>query len=112
MKLVMALIKPHNLNPVHKALVEIGVTRHAASEVKGFDREVDHAEVHRGTEYHIPFMPMVKIEAVVADAMVERVVGAIRQAGGTGHPDDGNIVVCEALGAVGIHTGDSDDAAP
>ena len=112
MKLVMALIKPHKLNPVHKALVGIDVTCHAASEVKGFDREMDHAEVHRGTEYHISFMPMVKIEAVVPDVMVERVVGTIRQAGGTGHPDGGNIVFCEALSVVSIHTGDPDDAAP
>ena len=111
MKLVMALIKPHKLDPLHRALIEIGVTSHAASEVKAFNRQADHAEVHRGTEYSIPFMPMVKIEAVVADDMVERVIVAIRQAAGTDHVDDGNIVVCEAQEAISIHSGDSDEAA-
>ena len=118
MKLVMALIKPHKLEPLHRALVEIGVAGHAASEVKGFYRKADHAEVHRGTEYSIPFMPMVKIEAVVADDMVERVIVAIRQAAGTDHLDDGtdhlddgSIVVCEAREAISIHSGDADGAA-
>ena len=107
----MALIKPHKLEPLHRALVEIGVDGHAASEVKGFYRKADHAEVYRGTEYNIPFMPMVKIEAVVADDMVERVIVAIRQAAGTDHLDDGSIVVCEAQEAISIHSGDADEAA-
>lgn len=103
MKLVMALFKPYKLGSVHEALVEIGVTNHNATEVKGYDHQSDHAEVHRGTEYNIPFVSMAKIETVVADDMVERVIATIRQAAATGDPADGNIFVWETHNVVSIH---------
>ena len=111
MKLIRAVVKPHKLDPVHAALVEVGVTGLIASEVKGFDRQMDHAEMHRGTEYQIAFMPMVKIEAVVTDELVEPVMEAIRRTAGTNQDDDGKIFVCEVVGAQRIHGGEIGEAA-
>lgn len=111
MKLIKAVIKPHRLDPVHEALVDLGVTGLTASEVKGFDRQMGHAELHRGMEYNIAFMPMVKVEAVVADNLVEPAVDAIRRAAGTNHSDDGKIFVCEVLNALRIHGGETGEEA-
>ena len=111
MKLIRAVVKPHKLDPVHAALVEVGVTGLIASEVKGFDRQMDHAEMHRGTEYQIAFMPMVKIEAVVTDELVEPVMEAIRRTAGTNQDDNGKIFVCEVVGAQRIHGGETGEAA-
>ena len=111
MKLIRAVVKPHKLDPVHAALVEVGVTDLTASEVKGFDRQMGHAEMHRGTEYRIAFMPMVKIEAVVTDELVEPVMEAIRRAAGTNQDDDGKISVCEVVGTRRIHGGETGEAA-
>ena len=111
MKLIKAVVKPHNLDPVHEALVEVGVTGLTASEVKGFDRQMGHAELHRGTEYRIAFMPMVTIEAVVTDELVEPVMEAIRRTAGTNQDDDGKIFVCEVVGAQRIHGGETSEAA-
>ncbi len=111
MKLIRAVVKPHKLDPVHAALVEVGVTGLIASEVKGFDRQMDHAEMHRGTEYQIAFMPMVKIEAVVTDELVEPVMEAIRRTAGTNQDDDGKIFVCEVVGAQRINGGETGEAA-
>ena len=80
MKLVVARIQPHRLDPLHDALVDLGVTNLTAIEVKGFGEAVGHAEIHRGAAYNVAFMPMVKIEVVVEDSLVEQVVSTIRQA--------------------------------
>ena len=103
MKLVKAVIKPHRLDSVHEALVDIGVTDLTASEVKSFDRQMGHAEIHRGTAYRVAFMPMVKIEVVVADGLVERVLDTILEMAGTDHPGDGKVFVCDVLSAL-AHT--------
>ncbi len=95
MKLVTARIQPHRLNPVHEALVDIGVTNLTASEVKGFGGGVGHAEIHRASAYKVTFMPMVKIEAVVADGLVERVVAAVHQASAGSQAQPSKIWVSE-----------------
>ena len=111
MKLIKAVVKPHKLDPGHAPLVEVGVTDLTASEVKGFDRQMGHAEMHRGTEYQIAFMPMVKIEAVVTDDLVEPVMEVIRRTAGTNQDDGGKIFVCEVVGAQRIHGGETGEAA-
>lgn len=111
MKLVKAVIRPHKLDPVHEALVAIGVASLTAGEVKAFDRQMQHAEIHRGTQYSIAFMPMVEIEAAVADDMVEKAVETIREKAVTGAPGDGRILVCDIAGAMRIHTQETGDSA-
>ena len=111
MKLIKAVIKPHKLDPVHEALVKVGVSSLTAGEVKGFARQMGHAELHRGTEYRIAFMPMVKIEAVVADELVEPVMETIRRTAGTDQEDDGKIFVCEVVGAQRICGGETGEMA-
>ena len=97
MKLVTARIRPDRLEPVHAALVEIGITNLTATEVKGFGRDVGHAEIHRGAQYQVDFMPMVKIESIVADDLVEHVVTAIREASATDQASGSDIWVSDVL---------------
>ena len=82
MKLVMAVIKPHKLDPVREALTEIGVSGLTASEVKGFGRQKGHTEIYRGAEYTVSFLPKVKIELVVPDDLVERTMETDQGRGG------------------------------
>ena len=111
MKLIKAVIKPHKVDPVREALAGLGVSAMTATEIKAFDKQMGHAEIHRGKEYAIAFMPMVHVEAVVADGMVDEAVDAIRRTAGTDNPGDGKIFVCEALSALRIHTGETGEAA-
>ena len=111
MKLVKAVIKPHKLDPVHEALVGLGVTGLVATEVKAFDRQMGHAEIHRGTSYAVAFMPMVEVEAMVSDGIATQVVDTIREKAGTGNADDGKIFVCDMLDAMRINSGETGDAA-
>ncbi|MCY3985349.1 MAG: P-II family nitrogen regulator [Roseovarius sp.] len=102
MKMIKAVIKPHKLEPVHEALLEIGVPTLTATEVKGYDKEMQHAEVHRGTQYRVAFMPMIKIEAIVEDELVDNAIAAIRTTAGTTQKNDGRIYVSEMIGAESI----------
>ncbi len=111
MKLVKAVIKPHKLDPVHEALVQIGVPGLIAREIKAFDRQMGHSEIHRGTQYSVAFMPMVEIEAAVADGLVEEVVEAIRQKADTKSAGDGKILIGDLSDALRIHTGETGEAA-
>ncbi|EQD48011.1 Nitrogen regulatory protein PII, partial [mine drainage metagenome] len=74
MKMVMAIIKPFKLDDVRGALSDIGVTGITVTEVKGFGRQKGHTELYRGAEYVVDFLPKVKIEAAVPEALVERVI--------------------------------------
>ncbi len=111
MKQVKAVVKPHKLDPVHEALVEIGVAGLVATEVKAFDRQMGHAEIHRGASYTVAFMPMVEIEAVVPDDMADRVVATIREKARTDSAGDGRIFVSDVQGALRIHTEETGDSA-
>ncbi len=105
MKQIAAIIKPHRLDTVHEALVGLGVAAHSATEIKAFDTETVHAEIHRGKQYNVGFMPMMQITTVVDDDMVDSVVEAIRRASSTGNADDGQIFVCDVQSTQRIHTG-------
>ena len=106
MKKVEAIIKPFKLDEVKQALSEIGVAGLTATEVKGFGRQKGHTELYRGAEYVVDFLPKVKVEVVVADQMVGRVVEVIERAAKTGRIGDGKIFVTNVEEVVRIRTGE------
>jgi nitrogen regulatory protein P-II 1 len=105
-KKIEAIIKPFKLDDVKDALHEVGVSGITVTEVKGFGRQKGHTELYRGAEYVIDFLPKVKIEVVVEQALVDNVVEAITQAARTGRIGDGKIFVLPIEQAVRIRTGD------
>ena len=107
MKLVKAIIKPFKLDDVREALSDIGVMGITVSEVKGFGRQKGHTELYRGAEYVVDFLPKVKIETVVDDEAVEKVIEAISNAANTGKIGDGKIFVLNVEQAIRIRTGES-----
>jgi nitrogen regulatory protein P-II 2 len=111
MKLVTAIIKPFRLDDVREALSAIGVQGLTVTEVKGFGRQKGHTELYRGAEYVVDFLPKLKVEAAVADALAERVIEAIESAARTGRIGDGKIFVCPIEQVVRIRTGETGDAA-
>lgn len=111
MKMVTAIIKPFKLDEVREALSDIGVQGITVTEVKGFGRQKGHTELYRGAEYVVDFLPKVKVEAAVADDLVDRVIEAIEGAARTGKIGDGKIFVTPVERVVRIRTGDLDDAA-
>ena len=111
MKLVMAVIKPFKLDDVREALTPLGVQGLTVSEVKGFGRQKGQTEIYRGAEYHVNFLPKVKIEVVVAADMTDQVVEAIIKAANTGKIGDGKIFVLPIERAVRIRTGELDTEA-
>jgi nitrogen regulatory protein P-II 2 len=111
MKLVMAIIKPFKLDEVRDALTPLGVQGLTVTEVKGFGRQKGQTEIYRGAEYHVSFLPKLKIEVAVAAEMVEAVVEAIGNAARTGKIGDGKIFVLDVERALRIRTGEADAAA-
>ena len=107
MKLVMAIIKPFKLDGTREALTELGVQGLTVSEVKGFGRQKGQTEIYRGAEYAVSFLPKVKIEVVVEDGLLDRVVETIQTAAITGKIGDGKIFVLDVSQAVRIRTGES-----
>lgn len=111
MKKVEAIIKPFKLDDVKEALTDVGVTGMTITEVKGFGRQKGHAEVYRGAEYIVDFLPKVKIEVTVADESVTDVVSAIQQAAHTGKIGDGKIFISTVEQVIRIRTGETDETA-
>ena len=111
MKKVEAIIKPFKLDDVKDALAEVGVSGITVSEVKGFGRQKGHTELYRGAEYVVDFLPKVKVEVVVDDALAARTVDAIADAARTGRIGDGKIFVSPVESAVRIRTGERDSDA-
>ncbi|MEO5765662.1 MAG: P-II family nitrogen regulator [Casimicrobiaceae bacterium] len=111
MKKVEAVVKPFKLDEVREALSEIGVTGLTVTEVKGFGRQKGHTELYRGAEYVVDFLPKVKVELIVGDALVERAIEAIVKAARTGKIGDGKIFVTPVEQVVRIRTGESGEAA-
>ena len=106
MKKIEAIVKPFKLDDVVEALSEIGVEGVSVSEIRGFGRQKGHTELYRGAEYVVDFLPKVKVEAVVEDDQVDRVVEAIEAAARTGRIGDGKIFVIPVEQAIRIRTGD------
>jgi nitrogen regulatory protein P-II 1 len=106
-KKVEAIIKPFKLDEVKQALSEVGIAGLTATEVKGFGRQKGHTELYRGAEYVVDFLPKVKVEVVVSDQLVGRVVEVIERAAKTGRIGDGKIFVSSIEEAIRIRTGES-----
>ncbi len=111
MKKVEAIIKPFKLDEVKDALAEVGIKGMTVTEVKGFGRTGGKREVYRGSAYVVDFVPKVKIEVVVPDALVAGVLEAIERAAKTGRIGDGKIFVTTIEEAVRIRTGERGDDA-
>ena len=107
MKLVTAIIKPFKLDEVRQALSDIGTQGITVTEVKGFGRQKGHTELYRGAEYVVDFLPKVKLEAAVDDAMVALVIETIEAAARTGKIGDGKIFVSDLEQVIRIRTGES-----
>ena len=107
MKMVTAIVKPFKLDEVREALSTIGVQGITVTEVKGFGRQKGHTELYRGAEYVVDFLPKVKIEAAVDDALIDRVIEAVEAAARTGKIGDGKIFVSSLEQVVRIRTGET-----
>jgi len=111
MKLIIAVIKPFKLDDVREALTPLGVQGLTVSEVKGFGRQKGQTEIYRGAEYHVNFLPKVKVEVAVSDDLAEQVVEAIMKSAHTGKIGDGKIFVMDVERAVRIRTGEINEEA-
>ena len=111
MKKVEAIIKPFKLDDVKEALTELGVIGMTVTEVRGFGRQKGHTELYRGSEYTVDFLPKVKIEVVVAEELVDKVVSTIASAAKTGSIGDGKVFVMPINHSIRIRTGETGEAA-
>lgn len=111
MKLVTAIIKPFKLEEVREALQEAGVEGLTVTEVKGYGRQKGHKEIYRGAEYAVNFLPKVRIDIVVAENLVSKVIEELTNNARTGEIGDGKIFVQPVEQAVRIRTGETDQAA-
>lgn len=106
MKKIEAIIKPFKLDEVKENLNTIGVRGLTVSEVKGFGRQKGHTELYRGAEYVVDFLPKVKLEIIVGEDLVGKVVDTIEKAARTGRIGDGKIFVTPVEEVVRIRTGE------
>ena len=106
MKYIIAVIQPHRLDAVREALAGIGVQGLTVSEVRGFGRQKGQTEIYRGAEYTMQYVPKVKLEIAVDDAIADRVVEAIGNAARTGRIGDGKVFVLDLEGAMRVRTGE------
>ena len=111
MKKIEAIIKPFKLDEVREALSELGCSGLTVTEVKGFGRQKGHTELYRGAEYTVDFLPKVKVEVILADAMVDKAIDAIIKAARTGKIGDGKIFVTDVSQVVRIRTGETGEDA-
>jgi nitrogen regulatory protein P-II 1 len=111
MKKVEAVIKPFKLDEVKDALSKIGIYGMTVTEVKGFGRQKGHVEVYRGTEYEVTFIPKVKIEVVVPDAIIDKVIATIIEKAKTGNIGDGKIFLYSLEDVIRIRTGERGESA-
>ncbi|HEC28115.1 MAG TPA: P-II family nitrogen regulator [Gammaproteobacteria bacterium] len=107
MKLLLAIIKPHKLDDVREALSQVGVTGVTVTEVRGFGRQKGHTELYRGAEYHVEFLPKVKLEIALAADQLDQAVDAIISAGRTDKIGDGKIFVLDLEQVTRIRTGET-----
>jgi nitrogen regulatory protein PII len=111
MKKIEAIIKPFRLTDVKDALHELGIQGMTVSEVKGFGRQKGHTEIYRGSEYTVDFLPKIKLELVITDALAQTAVEAIVKAAKTGKIGDGKVFVSSIEEAVRIRTEEKGDKA-
>ena len=106
MKLVTAIIKPFTLDDVKASLEQLGVLGMTVSEVQGYGRQKGHTEVYRGAEYAVDFVPKLRIEVLVDDTAVEKVLDAVVEAARTGKIGDGKVWVTPVETVIRVRTGE------
>ena len=111
MKKIEAIIKPFKLDDLKGAMHDLGIHGMTIVEVKGFGRQKGHTEVYRGAEYVVDFIPKIKVETIVADEMVDKVVDTIMNTVRTGKIGDGKIFVLPVEKVCRIRTGETDNDA-
>ena len=111
MKKIEAIIKPFKLDEVKDALNSIGIHGMTITEVKGFGRQKGHVEVYRGNEYEVNFLPKIKLEVVIPDSMIDKVISTIIEKAKTGNIGDGKIFLYSLEDVIRIRTGDKGEAA-
>lgn len=107
MKQVVAIVKPFKLDEVKEALKEAGVEGLTVSEVKGFGRQKGHTELYRGAEYVVDFLPKVRLDIIVNDEKVSKIVEVIQKAAKTGRIGDGKIFITPVEEVIRIRTGET-----
>jgi nitrogen regulatory protein P-II 2 len=107
MKLITAIIKPFKLDEVRQAVADIGIQGVTVTEVHGYGRQAGRAEIYRGAEYRIDFLPKAKIELAVDDSIAEQVMEAVCNVARTGHPGDGKVWILELEQALRVRTGEA-----
>ncbi len=107
MKKIEAIIRPFKLDEVKEALLDFGIKGMTISEVRGYGRQKGHTETFRGSEYHIEFIPKIKIEVIVADDKVEKVIDSIIKTAKTGQVGDGKIFIYDVQEVIRIRTEES-----
>ena len=111
MKLIIATIKPFKLEEVREALTTVGVRGMMVTQIKGFGAQSGHTEIYRGAEYAVNFVPKVKLEIVVPDALVDAVVSTIARAARTDKIGDGKVFVLDVESALRVRTGEMNEDA-
>ena len=111
MKLIIAAIKPYKLEEVREALTAIGVRGMMVTEIKGFGSQSGHTEIYRGAEYAVNFVPKMKLEIAVADAIADEVVDTIAKTARTDKIGDGKIFVLDLQAVQRVRTGETGDDA-
>lgn len=109
--MIIAAIKPYKLDEVREALTAIGVRGMMVTEIKGFGMQSGHTEIYRGAEYAVNFVPKMRLEIVVSDALAETVMETITKTARTGKIGDGKIFMLDVERALRVRTGDTDDDA-
>ena len=104
MKMITAIIKPFKLDDVRDAIAEAGIQGMTVTEVRGFGRQKGHTERYRGTEYAVDFVPKIKVEVVVSDALADKVIEAILSGARTDKIGDGKIFVSQLLDVIRVRT--------
>ncbi len=107
MKKIEAIIRPFKLDEVKEALIELGVKGMTITEVRGYGRQKGHTETYRGSEYHIEFVPKIKIEVIIETELLDKVLEAIVQNAKTGQVGDGKIFVYDVADVIRIRTEES-----
>ena len=111
MRLIIAIIKPFKLDEVKESLNEIGVSGLTVLEAKGFGRQKGHTELYKGAEYAVDFLPKIKLEFIVEDQSLEKVIETIQRSAHTGRIGDGKIFISNIEEIIRIRTGEKDSDA-
>ncbi len=111
MKKIEAIIKPFKLDEVKEALQAVGIQGMTVCEVKGFGRQKGHTELYRGAEYVVDFLPKIRLDIIVSDEEVQKVIEAIQKAAKTGRIGDGKIFITSVEEVIRIRTGETGKSA-